>query len=154
MLNKCMLQGRMCADPEIKKTQTGNSVVSFTIGIDRNYKVDGVYPTDFINCTAWRSCADLIGKHFRKGDTILLEGSIQTHSFTTQEGQKRKITDISVDRVHFPGSMKGSRNGANSGEIPYTRGDADDSEFMSGNNLPPIPGVSDFTDVDDDELPF
>jgi single-strand DNA-binding protein len=96
-LNKVTLGGRLTGDPELKTTPQGNSVVSFSIAVNRKGKDAG---TDFINCVAWRSTAELIGKYFKKGNSICVDGEIQTRSFE-QNGQKRTVTEIKVNEIYF-----------------------------------------------------
>ena len=95
--NKVTLGGRLTADPELKTTPQGNSVTSFSIAVNRRGKDAG---TDFINCVAWRSTADLISKYFKKGNSICVDGEIQTRSYE-QNGQKRTVTEIKVNEVYF-----------------------------------------------------
>lgn len=96
-LNKVILGGRLTADPELKTTPQGNSVTSFSIAVNRKGK-DAV--TDFINCVAWRSTAEVISKYFKKGNSICVDGEIQTRSFE-QNGQKRTVTEIKVNEIYF-----------------------------------------------------
>ncbi len=104
-LNKVILAGRMTADPELKQTQSGIAVVSFTIAVNRRFvsrdSQQGQPEADFLRVTAWRNTAEFIAKYFRKGSAICVTGSIQTRSWTDQQGQKRYSTDIVADEAHF-----------------------------------------------------
>ena len=97
-LNKVVLAGRMTADPELKQTASGVSVLSFTIAVNRSYvsksSEQGERQADFINVVAWRSTAEFISKYFRKGSAICVTGSIQTRSWQDQQGQRRFPQEI------------------------------------------------------------
>ena len=106
-LNKAILGGRLTSDPELKQTQSGIPVVSFTIAINRRYQSkDASQQTDFINITAWRSTAEFVTRYFRKGSSICVIGSIQTRSWVDQQGQKRYATDVVADEVLFVDSRQ------------------------------------------------
>lgn len=119
-LNKVILGGRLTHDPELKTTASGVSVVSFTVAINRNYKgKNGEAPqADFLNVTAWRQTAEFITRYFRKASSICVVGSIQTRSWTDQNGQKRFATEIVADEAYFvdaksemPGAKETSKDG-------------------------------------------
>lgn len=101
-LNKVILIGHLTADPELKTTQTGVSVTSFTIGVTRRFVRSGEQPqSDFINIVAWRQTADFICKFFKKGNAICICGSIQTRSYDAQDGTKRYVTEVVADEATF-----------------------------------------------------
>ena len=102
-MNKVILGGRLTQDPELKTTASGVSVVSFTVAINRNFKgKNGEAPqADFLNVTAWRQTAEFITRYFRKASSICVVGSIQTRSWTDQNGQKRFATEIVADEAYF-----------------------------------------------------
>ncbi len=103
--NKVILIGNLTADPELRQTQNGISVTSFSIGVSRNYTSrnaeNGQPQSDFFNIVAWRSTAEFVSKYFHKGSAILVCGSLQNRSWTDQNGQKRYATDIVADEVRF-----------------------------------------------------
>lgn len=100
-MNNCSLIGRLTKDPEVKKTQSGTSVCSFTIAVDRRFKnADGTRQTDFIPCVGWRQVADIIGQYFHKGSRIGITGSIQTRSYDSQNG-KVFITEVLAEEIEF-----------------------------------------------------
>lgn len=103
MLNHIALMGRLVREPEIRTTQAGASVVSFTLAVDRDYDRE---KTDFINCTAWRQTAEFIGKHFRKGQMMVAEGSLQSRDYTDKNDNKRTAWEVQVSGVHFAGDKK------------------------------------------------
>ncbi len=105
MLNKCILMGRLTQSPELKYTPSNVAVTSFSIAIDRKYQSDGNKQTDFISCTAWRSTAEFICKHFDKGKMINIVGRIETRSWE-KDGQKRYATEVLVEEVNFCGDKQ------------------------------------------------
>lgn len=100
-LNKALLIGYLTADPELKQTQNGVSVLSFTIGVQRRFAKEGEQQTDFINIVTWRQQAEFVTKYFKKGSPILVCGSIQTRSWTDQSGNKRYATEVIAHEVGF-----------------------------------------------------
>ena len=101
-MNKAILVGRITADLELKKTQSGVSVCSFTVAVNRRFsESSGERKADFINCVAWRQTAEFICNYFAKGRMIGLVGSIQTRDWTDNEGRKRYATEVIVDEAYF-----------------------------------------------------
>ena len=138
-LNKVILVGRMTADPELKQTQNGTSVTSFTVAVNRKYQKDTEQTADFINCVAWKQTAEFLANHFHKGSSICVVGSIQTRSYTTQNGEKRYITEVVADEVRFVDSKSDNTSSAPvpTNYVPeaYTNG-ASFEEAASGDDLP------------------
>lgn len=100
--NKVIIGGRLTADPELKSTQSGLSVTTFTVAVNRRFGGKGdEQQADFFNVTAWRQTAEFICKHFRKASSICVMGSLQTRSWTDQNGQKRYATEIVADEAYF-----------------------------------------------------
>lgn len=105
MLNISILMGRLVNTPELKATQNGTSVTSFTIAVERSYAKSGEQrQADFIDCVAWRQTAEFITKYFQKGSMIALKGNIQTRNYEDNNGNKRKAVEVVVDDVSFCGS--------------------------------------------------
>ena len=103
-LNKVIIAGRLTADPELKLTQTGLSVVSFSVAVNRPARVvnnQRVAESDFISCVAWRNAADFIAKYFKKGSAICLTGSLQTRTWNDNSGVKHYATELVVDETFF-----------------------------------------------------
>ena len=107
-LNKVILAGHLTATPELRQTPNGVSVTSFTIAINRRFSrsADGAQSqnnsnVDFINCVAWRNTADFVTRYFKKGSAICISGSIQTRSWTDQQGAKRYATEVLADEANF-----------------------------------------------------
>lgn len=123
MLNHWTGMGRLTADPELKKTPSGVSVVQFTVAIDRGYTgQNGEKQTDFLDIVAWRNTADFIAKYFSKGSMICIEGSVQKRSYETTDNQKRYVVEIIADRVHFAGSNTNSNNQATTESVSAPSG--------------------------------
>lgn len=99
MINNVVLVGRITKDPELKKSQSGLSVVSFTLAVNRRKTKDKEQEADFINCVAWRSSADYLANYVRKGTLLGVEGSIQTRNYENQQGQRVYVTEIICDSV-------------------------------------------------------
>ena len=111
MLNRVVLMGRLTAEPELKTTNSGVSVVSFNIAVDRNYCKQGEErETDFIAIVAWRQTAEFICKYFAKGQLIALEGSLQTRSYQDRDGNNRTVTEVVADNVFFTGDKREKNN--------------------------------------------
>ena len=113
-MNVVMLMGRLTRDPEVRVSQSGNSVATFTVAVDRAMTRDkkeqaernGQPTADFIRCMAFNGTADSIGRYFAKGRKILLEGRIQTGKYENQQGQTVFTTDVIVNRFYFVDSQQ------------------------------------------------
>ena len=144
--NKVILGGRLTADPELRQTPQGVSVVSFSIAISRKYNKNNEQQTaDFINCVAWRSTAEFICKYFRRGSSICVTGGLQTRSWTdSKTNEKRYATDVVVDEANFVDS-KGGEGSAERYTTPIQNGSENAQNFDSAT----------YTELaDDDSLPF
>lgn len=105
MINNVVLMGRLTDTPELRKTPSDISVTSFTIAVERSYVRTGEQrQADFIDCVAWRNNAEFITRYFQKGSMIAVTGNIQTRTYDDKNGNKRKATEIVVDRASFCGS--------------------------------------------------
>lgn len=117
-LNKVIIGGRLTADPEPRQTQSGISVVTFTVAVNRQYSKDEQREADFLNVTAWRATADFVARYFRKGSAICVCGSLRTRSYTAQDGSSRHVTEILADDVMFVDS-KDEATGTQPGSAGY-----------------------------------
>lgn len=145
MLNKVILMGRLTRDPELKTTQNGVNVASFSIAVNRDYaKANEERIADFINCVAWRGTADFVSKYFTKGMAIIVEGRLQSRSWTDTSGAKRYATDVVCDTVHF-GESKNRQEGQ---RTEPTQAAPEDTE--QGFDLPEGFALA----SDDEDLPF
>ena len=107
MLNKVIVMGRLVRDPELRRTNSGTAVASFTIACDRDFKSDGGgREADFIECVAWRNTAEFVSKYFTKGRMAVVSGRLQTRNWTDKEGNKRKATEIVAESVYFGDSKR------------------------------------------------
>lgn len=101
MINRVVLTGRLTRDPELRKTQNGTSVVSYTIAVDRNFHREGQPEADFINCVAWNRTAEVMAQYLHKGSLIGVDGRIQTRSYDNQQGQRVYVTEVVTDNFTF-----------------------------------------------------
>lgn len=125
MLNKFVGMGRLVRDPELRTTQSGVPVTSFTIAVDRDYQQGGNKQTDFISCVAWRNTADFVSKYFHKGSMAAVFGSLQSRQWEDRNGQKRTDWFIQVDSIYFGEAKKTTT----SPDVQYEEIDEDDGEL-------------------------
>ncbi|WP_458398565.1 single-stranded DNA-binding protein [Anaerotignum sp.] len=105
MLNVICLVGRMVHSPELKRTNSGNEVTTFTVAVERSRSgQDGQRQVDYIDVIAWRKTAEFICKYFQKGSWIAVNGTLQTRTFEDRDSKKRKVYEVLADNVHFAGS--------------------------------------------------
>lgn len=137
-MNKVLLTGNVVRDPEHRATKDGTSVCNFTIAINRKYKDStGTYPSDYINCVAWKNTADFVHKYFQKGSPIEVEGNLQTRNFEDSKGIKRYVTEVYVEQVGFNGRRLRE-------DVPENK----TAEELFGDEL------AEFKPIDDNDLPF
>lgn len=144
MLNKAILMGRLTADPELRTTQSGTSVCSFCIAINRQYSKDKEAQADFIDIVAWRQTAEFIVKYFRKGRMIIIDGFIQTRMFEDKNGNKRKAVEVVAGSVQFGEGKQAASpsadiqtDGDNKPPAAYSSGESGDFvELMDSEDLP------------------
>ena len=104
MLNIYAIDGRLVADPELKKTTTGKSVCSFTVACERDYaQVGHERVTDFLECVAWNGTAEWICKYFGKGDFISISGRIEMREYLDKNEKKRRVVELNVQNASFCG---------------------------------------------------
>ena len=153
MLNKIILMGRLTRDPELRHTQSGVSVASFTLAVDRDFKdrSTGEKSTDFIDIVAWRQTGEFVSKYFTKGRMAVVEGRLQMRDWTDKEGNKRRSAEVVADNVYFGDSRRDGDSGYQSGyQGGYSRPAAPAPDY----GMPPADDqFSDLSD-DDGELPF
>lgn len=139
MLNCAVMMGRLTAAPELKHTPNNIAVTSFSVAVNRSYAKQGEQrEADFIDVVAWRSTAEFICKYFGKGQLIVVQGMLQTRTYTDTKGNKRKVVELVADQVHFGESKKETQQ-ANNTQSPS------DSQSVSS-------GFEELTS--DDDLPF
>lgn len=124
-LNVVALMGRLTKDPEMRKTQQGVSVATFTVAVDRSFVKQGEdRQADFIDIVCWRNTAEFVCKYFQKGSMIALNGSIQTRTYQDKNGNNRKAFEVVADNVHFAGEKKdGGAHGAGTSRYEENKND-------------------------------
>ena len=148
-MNQVVLMGRLTRDPELRRTQSGTAVASFTLAVDRGFtpRDGGERQTDFIDCVAWRNTGEFVSKYFVKGQMMAVTGRLQIRDWTDKEGNKRRSAEVVVDNAYFTES-KQSRDAAGFASAPAR------NDYDSGYSAP-VTG-SDFAELDEDDgnLPF
>ena len=144
-LNKVILGGRLTGDPELKTTPSGVSVCSFTLAVNRRFSKEG--EADFINVVAWRQTAEFICKHFCKGSSICVMGSIQTRSYD-KNGEKRYATEVQADDAVFVDSKTEADNARFSNSNPPAQ------KYMPNSYSDVEPEQAGIEDDIDSDLPF
>ena len=111
MLNKIILMGRLCTNPELRRTGSGTAVTSFSLACDRDFKSQsGEKETDFIEVVAWKNTAEFVSKYFSKGRMAVVEGRLQIRDWTDKAGNKRITAEIVADNVYFADSKRSESN--------------------------------------------
>ena len=152
MLNKIFIMGRLTRDPELRRTQSGTPVTSFSLAVDRDFKSQsGEKETDFIDVVAWRSTAEFVAKYFTKGRMAVVEGRLQIRDWQDRDGNKRRSAEVIADNVFFGDSRRDSSGDSGSGS--YGGG----YSAPAGGYAPAVGGgASGFAEIDeeDGDLPF
>ena len=163
MLNHITIMGRLTRDPELRTTQSGVSVASFTVAVDRDFggRDGGERQTDFIDCVAWRQTGEFVSKYFHKGSMIVVSGRLQSRKWQDRDGNNRTSWEINADNVYF-GESRASAS-SNGGSYSRDEGYSNSSYQNSGNygsydsgRQQSAPAASAFAELDDGdgELPF
>ena len=159
MLNKVFIMGRLTRDPELRRTQTGTPVASFSLAVDRDFKdrSTGERATDFIDVVAWRQTGEFVSRYFTKGRMAVVEGRLQIRDWTDKDGNKRRTAEVVADQVYFGDSKRENEGGSYS--AGYSQGG-----YSAGGYAPaapsgygaPLSGGDQFAELSDDdgELPF
>jgi len=160
MLNHIVIMGRLVRDPELRSTQSGVSVTSFTLAVDRDYKNrdSGEKETDFIDVVAWRGTAEFVCKYFTKGRMAIAEGRLQIRDWKDRDGNNRRSAEIVADNVYFGDSRRdngpSSEYGANTGYGAAPAAPGYGAAPNNGYNGYGGPGGFAELDDQDGELPF
>ena len=110
MLNNVVIMGRLTRDPELRRTQGGTAVTSFTMAVDRDFKSQsGEKETDFIDVVAWRNTGEFAAKYLAKGRMAAVEGRIQVRDWQDKDGNRRKSVEVVADNVYFADSKRDSK---------------------------------------------
>lgn len=140
MLNKIILMGRLGRDPEVRYTQSGTPMASFSLAVDRDFvdQSTGRRATDWIEVAAWNAKAKFVQQYFRKGQLAVVEGRLRIRDWTDKEGAKRRTAEVVADQIYFAGAKT----------TPPSEGNADERSL-------PEPPAQEFAEQDDEgELPF
>ena len=140
MLNHVTIMGRLTRDPELRHTQSGAAVSSFTLAVDRDFKShSGERETDFVNCTAWKSVAEFTARYFSRGRMAIVEGRLQSRKYTDKDGNNRTAYEVVASSVYFGDSKKES-----------------DPLDKLADDAAPVAPAGEFAELteDDGELPF
>ena len=111
MLNNIVLMGRLTRDPELRRTNSGIPVASFTLAVDRDFKSDNGEKTDFIDVVAWRNTAEFVSKYFSKGRMAVVSGRLEIRTWTDKDGNKRRNAEVNADHIYFGDSKKDTAYG-------------------------------------------
>jgi len=171
MLNHIVIMGRLTRDPELRSTQSGVSVASFTVAVDRDFggRDGGEKQTDFIDCVAWRQTGEFVSRYFHKGSMIVVSGRLQSRKWQDRDGNNRVSWEIQADNVYFGESRRDSADnrdsyspasygGSSNGNYGGNGGSYGNSGYGrdAGRGPAPAPAPSAFEELSDDdgELPF
>ena len=144
MINRVVLVGRLTRDPELRKTQSGTSVCSFTMAVGRRVSTQGQPDADFINCVVFGKSAEFTERYFRQGMRVVVCGRIQTGSYTNRDGVKVYTTEVVVEEQEFAES----KNASSANTQSYQAAPAPAPSADAGDGFMNIP------DGIDEELPF
>lgn len=146
MINRVVLVGRITKDPELRKTQSGLSTVSFTVACNRRFSGQGQeQQADFINCVAWRQTADYMANYVKKGALLGVEGRIQTRNYEDQSGKRVYVTEVVCDNVQT--LVRATETSAGN---DYSTGQANTYTASVSEPIDDYSGVV----INDDDLPF
>ena len=157
MLNRIVLMGRLTRDPELRRTQNGTAVTSFSLAVDRDFKSqNGEKETDFIDIVAWRSTAEFVCNYFSKGRMAVVEGRLQIRDWKDREGNNRRSAEVMADNVYFGDSKRDSAPSGGYDAPPAYGAPASSYASGGGYSAPSGGDSSGFAELDDQdgELPF
>ncbi|MBP1579640.1 MAG: single-stranded DNA-binding protein [Oscillospiraceae bacterium] len=152
MYNKVILMGRITHDLELKTTPSGVNVCSFSIAVDRRFQQKGEEKkSDFFNIVAWRQQADFVTRYFGKGRMILVEGELQTRSYTDKNGMNVRVTEVIADRLCFTGEKS---QGGSYGDYAASVPSAAPAPATAAASPAPQAPAPDFGGAAGDDYPF
>ncbi|EPC75831.1 single-stranded DNA-binding protein [Lacticaseibacillus paracasei subsp. paracasei Lpp41] len=161
MLNSVSLTGRLTRDVDLRYTQSGTAVGSFTLAVDRKFKSkNGERETDFVNCQIWRKSAENFANFTKKGSLVGVEGHIQTRTYDNAQGQKVFVTEVIVDNFALLESRQASQNNPKSQQTANTSATATTNASQTtpnasrANTTDPFANNGQPIDIQDDDLPF
>lgn len=162
MINRAVLTGRLTKDPELRTTQSGLSVASFNLAVDRPFKDNnGNYGADFISCVIWRKAAENFCNFTTKGSLVGIDGRIQTRNYQDNDGKTVYVTEVLVENFTLLESKKdrlSNNNGGNGNNNAYGNNingtNYTKSSSTQSQTPDPFAGSGDTIDITDDDLPF
>ena len=159
MLNKVLIMGRLARDPELRRTQTGTAVASFTLAVDRDMKnkATGERATDWIDVVAWSHTAEFVSRYFTKGRMAVVEGRLQIRDWIDKEGNKRRTAEVVADNIYFGDSKRENEGGSYAPTYGNNQGGyagGYSAPASSGYGAAPMGGQFAELSDDDGELPF
>lgn len=125
MINRVVIQGRVCQDIELRQTPGGTMVTTFAVAVDRYAKAGEERKADFFDVVCWGKTAEFASRYFAKGQMLAIDGLLQARTWEDKDGNKRKSTEIVADTLHFCGEKTGSQAGGQEGFAPLVDDDAD-----------------------------
>lgn len=156
MINRITILGRLARDPELRNTQSGTAVTSFTLAVDRNRKdADGNTPVDWIDCIAWQKTAEILAEYARKGALIGVTGRLQSRKYTAKDGTPRTAWEVVVDEFSFCERRQDAAPAEAPAPAPATTGPVYGTVNVPTAQQPLILGVTEADAYDDgSDLPF
>ena len=163
MLNHITIMGRLTRDPELRSTQSGVSVTSFTVAVDRDFggRDGGERQTDFIDCVAWRQTGEFVSKYFHKGSMIVVSGRLQSRKWQDRDGNNRTSWEVVADNVYFGESRRDNESNSSYPSYDNNRSSYDNNRGNGGygyesspRSSAPAPSAFSELDDGDGELPF
>lgn len=151
MINNTVLVGRLTKDPDLRYSQSGNAVATFTLAVNRNFtNQSGEREADFINCVIWRKSAEHLANYARKGSLIGITGRIQTRNYDNQQGQRVYVTEVVADNFQLLEKRKDDNGGSyqNNQQGNYNQNNYNGAQKQSS------PFGDGSIDISDDDLPF
>lgn len=149
-MNKIMLIGRLTKDPELRYTQSGSAVASFTLAVNRRFaNQNGEREADFINCVAWQKSGEFVANYFKKGQMMALEGRLQVRSYDGNDGQRRWVTEVVAEQIEFVGPKDGGNSNPSGGRQDYQQ-----NNNSGGSGMDTGLGLGEEIVFDDNDLPF
>ena len=121
-LNHIIIMGRLTKNPELRHTNSGTPVASFTLAVNRDFNKE---ETDYIDCTAWRGTAEFVSNYFTKGRMAVVSGRLQMREWTDNEGHKRRNAEVVADNVYFGDSKKDGNADTSTGFTALAEDDGD-----------------------------
>lgn len=134
MYSKTIMLGRLTADPQLRYTPSNIAVCTFSIAVDRSYKVDGKTKADFFQVIAWRTLGEHIAKYFKKGKPILIDGHMENRSYEDKDSIKHYVTELIADRVSFTGDQNRTEKSLPVPPPEYKGNETADFAEVSGNS--------------------